>query len=145
MYLKNEINWYDSGLIDGIHSDKMKDKVIRSFNVARELILENNSNKKLPQLRECVNVVVFPIIRRCLYVNDSELSCIKDEEFEFDREKMNSFLWMISDLSDIYLIEKHFRTLDAQAEICSHLCTLYVAEQNNTFRTQQRLIKKQIN
>ena len=131
MEFKNETNWELSGLLEGINSNELKDKIKKSFEMAKELLLED-FNTKIPELRERVDTVIFPVIRRVLSERVLSCSCtpIISEEFEFTKEKMKALIIFISDCSDFYFLTKHLKNLDCEAELIVFLCDVYIREQN---------------
>lgn len=136
-FLNNEskIDWETTGLLEGINSNELKDKIKISFNFARELLLED-FNTKIPELRERVETVIFPVIRRVLSGRMLSCSCnpVINENFEFTKEKMKALIIFISDCSDSYFLTKHLKNIDCEAYLTAFLCDLYISEQNQILK-----------
>ena len=112
--------WQQSGMLCGLKGKK-KLNVAKSFELAAQIIIADGESEK-SFYKERISTLIFACIRR---VFDEVHS-----KFMFDEEKMVGFISFINECADIKKYQKYLKNIDAEAEICAFLSSVYVLEQN---------------
>lgn len=114
--------WEHFGFLIGIENDELKIKTAQSFEIAANILLNENEDNKTNN----IEVIIFPSIRRMICgVNDGEKL---NSNIEINEELIHNFIKYIRECFDIEKYNKHISNniIDVEVLLLASLTSMYV-------------------